>query len=936
MLARLKVRTKLIATLLPLLLALGVLATLGVADRLDGRNAAQRSQTLIETAQASAAVVHDLQLERLYSVALQNGEVSAAAMLDRLKPTTDRAVANLRARAEDLSDLDISVGNQTASQVATQLKQRASAIRSARAVYKPSTGSPAAVSDAYSTIIAGLTDAATASMAAAEGSRGARSVHWLSALKEADARSGADVTTIVAATRAASLPDADWAVQEVTGLRADSLNFTTVFTTDTDEFGRKQFDAVMRDKDFVASQVPFNALSTISPLVGLDTEMGPWVQTTVGRLDALRRAESSLFTRELRAAATRSADLEREVRLFLGGSATALLLALLLAASVTRSITTSLSRLTAAARTISNDQLPRLVESLRHPEMEQEFTVTNIDLRSQDEFAELAGAFNSVERTAIDVAAEQVATLRKGISDIFVNLARRNQSLLDRQIEFIDRLEANEEDPDQLENLFKLDHLATRMRRNAESLLVLAGAEAPRRRSREVSITDVIRVAVGEVEDFARITLLAVDEADAVGSAAVDIAHLLSELMENGTQYSPPDRRVEVVGHRTNDGGYVVSITDQGVGMTNEALIEANRQLARPPVVGLSLSRSLGFVVVSTLAHRHGINVRLTDSPAGGITALVTLPPALLVQEQVEPVLAAPAGSVEVDGPMEFPDFAIDAVVDSAIIIPGTEPAPPFQLEPGLEWAPEPPAFREPDEDYSDVVPGILQEPHVPLLPPEVPHPVFEEQQPLRPPATEHTVTAALDPDFGLTPPLADFEAPAPDPAPFRDEPIPTEPWSFDTTVPAETGDVEPAPAGSRMDTAFEQGLFALLDPRAEPSPDAGATRHPEAPVTPQATPAPQAPPPPQVHETAFPPAPPLPATPPPLPQRSRRDPVATAEATSERIGTPTRPPEEIRRILSSYRSGLHSGRSDAAPSTDDRSTAERSDVADEMEGPRQ
>ena len=160
-------------------------------------------------------------------------------------------------------------------------------------------------------------------------------------------------------------------------------------------------------------------------------------------------------------------------------------------ASEPPAITTSLRRLTDAARTISTEQLPKLVDSLKHPDADHSFHVTDIDLHSQDEFADLAKAFNSVEQTALDVAAEQVATLRKGISDLFVNLARRNQSLLDRQIEFIDRLEANEEDPDQLENLFKLDHLATRMRRNAESLLVLAGAEAPRRRTKEVSLTDV-------------------------------------------------------------------------------------------------------------------------------------------------------------------------------------------------------------------------------------------------------------------------------------------------------------------------------------------------------------------------------------------------------------------------------------------------------------
>ena len=214
------------------------------------------------------------------------------------------------------------------------------------------------------------------------------------------------------------------------------------------------------------------------------------------------------------------------------------------------------------------------------------------------------------------MAEEQGALLRKGIGDIFINLARRNQTLLDRQIEFIDQLEANEEDPDQLDNLFKLDHLATRMRRNAESLLVLAGAEPPRRRGRPVALADVVRVAIGEVEDFARISLLALDDVTVGGNVAVDLAHLLSELMENATHFSPPDTTVEIVGHRADDG-YTLSVSDQGIGMSADQLAEANTQLARPPLVGLALSRSLGFIVIGRLASRFGV-ARQADLVAVG------------------------------------------------------------------------------------------------------------------------------------------------------------------------------------------------------------------------------------------------------------------------------------------------------------------------------
>ncbi len=332
-------------------------------------------------------------------------------------------------------------------------------------------------------------------------------------------------------------------------------------------------------------------------------------------------------------------------------------------------------------------------------------------------------------------------------------------------------------------------------------------------------------------------------------------------------------------------------------------------------MVGLSLSRSLGFVVVATLANRHGINVRLTDSPAGGITALVTLPPTLLVQEEMTPNAPAEEAADVSDGPMPFPDFAIDVLPEPDARVPGADAAPPFQLEPGLEWAPDPPAFSDPGDDYSDVVPGVLNEPHIGELPPEVPRPVFDERSPLPAIGPDDPAVGGpgvLDPVFGLAPPVPPM--PQPDVAPLPSVPQPPDESSAPHTHVA----AEPAVpvATDRMDVAFEQGLFALLDP-----PRANET----APEPTRTTPEPPAPHADAIVEMAFPPAPPVPSTPPPLPQRVRRDPVATAE-NDERIGSPSRPPEEIRRILSSYRSGLESGRADAEPADD----------SDEPGGPQQ
>ncbi len=365
-------------------------------------------------------------------------------------------------------------------------------------------------------------------------------------------------------------------------------------------------------------------------------------------------------------------DAQQTALLFAVGAIGAIVIALIIAFYVARAVTVPLKKLTSAAYTLSTDKLPALVERLRNPDEavgSLSETLTPIDIRSKDEIGQLADAFNSIQHVTVEVAEEQGALLRKGIGDIFINLARRNQTLLDRQIEFIDQLEANEEDPDQLDNLFKLDHLATRMRRNAESLLVLAGAEPPRRRGRPVALADVVRVAIGEVEDFARISLLALDDVTVGGNVAVDLAHLLSELMENATHFSPPDTTVEIVGHRS-DEGYTLSVSDQGIGMSADQLAEANAQLARPPLVGLALSRSLGFIVIGRLASRFGVSVKLTSSSSGGVTALVTLPGELVTVDG-QPMVAPVADETVVDTAPVDDVIVVDAETDAAVAADG-------------------------------------------------------------------------------------------------------------------------------------------------------------------------------------------------------------------------------------------------------------------------
>jgi PAS domain S-box-containing protein len=233
------------------------------------------------------------------------------------------------------------------------------------------------------------------------------------------------------------------------------------------------------------------------------------------------------------------------------------------------------------------------------------------------------------------------AALRKSIGDLLHNLARRSQGLVDRQLELLDELERNEVDPDRLEELFRMDHLATRMRRNVENLIVLSGVGQRRRWSESVPLRDVVEAAVAEVEDYSRVQVTDIDDLTLAGQAASDVAHLLAELVENATLFSSPTIRVEVSGGPAGNG-YVLEIEDHGIGMSDAELAEANRRLAEPLAADVAVSRMMGFHVVGRLAARHGIRVQLRHNWFGGVTALVLLPAVLLGPAGEHPEMAPP------------------------------------------------------------------------------------------------------------------------------------------------------------------------------------------------------------------------------------------------------------------------------------------------------
>ncbi|MER6135876.1 nitrate- and nitrite sensing domain-containing protein [Streptomyces sp. NPDC001815] len=293
---------------------------------------------------------------------------------------------------------------------------------------------------------------------------------------------------------------------------------------------------------------------------------------------------------------------------------------------VARSMIRSLRRLQDTATKVAQDRLPELVKQLSESDPQDvDTSVESVGVHSKDEIGQVAAAFDDVHREAVRLAAEQ-ALLRGNVNAMFTNLSRRSQGLIQRQLSLISELESREADPDQLSSLFKLDHLATRMRRNGENLLVLAGEEPGRRWTRPVPLVDVLRAAASEVEQYERIELSSVPTTEVAGRVVNDLVHLLAELLENATSFSSPQTKVKVTGHALPDGRVLIEIHDTGIGLSPEDLAAINERLASPPTVDVSVSRRMGLFVVGRLSQRHGIRIQLRPSDSGGTTALVMLP----------------------------------------------------------------------------------------------------------------------------------------------------------------------------------------------------------------------------------------------------------------------------------------------------------------------
>jgi signal transduction histidine kinase len=457
------------------------------------------------------------------------------------------------------------------------------------------------------------------------------------------------------------------------------------------------------------------------PLTAHGLTAGQWYAHMSATVDDMRAVADELtgsITSQADSLRSRAAEF-----LLITSVVTLALLLLVLAVStiVARSLIRPLRKLRTDALDVAGHRLPEMVRRLSQSEgLDESVEIEPIGVTSTDEIGEVARAFDQVHREAVRLAADE-AMLRGNLNAMFINLSRRSQSLIERQLSLIDSLEQSEQDPGRLASLFRLDHLATRMRRNSENLLVLAGHEVTRRWSQPVPLVDVLRAAISEIEQYERVVLNVQPGIVVVGQAVNDVVHLVAEIVENATTFSPEDTQVYVSGQPLSSGGVLLDITDNGVGISDQEMSHANWRLDNPPVVDVAVSRRMGLFVVGRLAARHGVRVRLRHAQAGGLTALIWLPDTVAAPEVAPPLGRLRRFEADDYGPAQ----SLSAPTQAVVTGPAATAARIPRFSPTSPAVPSPPSFTSSPGGVGDPGaaspagsgPGAAQVPGTPGVP---------------------------------------------------------------------------------------------------------------------------------------------------------------------------------------------------------------------------
>ncbi|QUQ67895.1 sensor histidine kinase [Kutzneria sp. CA-103260] len=499
--------------------------------------------------------------------------------------------------------------------------------------------------------------------------------------------------TVLAAatTRGTAQPDAVATVRVAAALADDALGeLRQTLAAD----GQSALDGVVGGQDRLG-QLRDAALSRAESGRSLALSPQAWQQAAQPVVDQLTAFEGTL-AESLRTAvdgigASSWTSSLRDVALVVGALLLGLAIALYFATTMIRPLWTLRRR----ALEVADRELPGIIDRFAHDTPNpDDLRPVPVAVTTTEEIGQVARAFDEVHASAVRLAADQAA-LRHQVNEIFVNLSLRTQSLVQSQLKMIDTMEADELDPDRLDRLFRLDHLATRMRRNSENLLVLAGATLRRTTSQQVPVGDLLRAAVSEVEQYTRITLEPTPESVVVGAAVSDIVHLLAELLDNATAFSAPDTTVAVACTTARSGALRIAVADNGVGLPPAELAALNQQLTDQASIEAAASKRMGLFVVSRLASRRGITVRLRANAGGGTVAEVELPAELLrpadeVPLPTAPVLPQPVGTV-----VRQRNFAVATVIAARKHGPGQGP-PAVQAEEQHAWPDEEPAEGTP------------------------------------------------------------------------------------------------------------------------------------------------------------------------------------------------------------------------------------------------
>ncbi|MFC8886551.1 sensor histidine kinase, partial [Streptomyces cinereoruber] len=630
-----RISTRLVALLTLPVVAATALGGVRINESLQDMEQLDHMQLLTKLTREATDLAKALQAERGHSAGpLANGRPVSDYQVANPRRKTDLDLKAFLAATEEISSVEGDEALRSIRQNVSQIASQVTELHSIRgSAYKKDVSNSVTV-EAYSRLIRSLLSLSQDMAQATSNPEMIKRTRALAAFSSAK-----EYASIQQAIIAAALPPSDRARGKIE--QGDRLYGEAALNSEDDEL--KSFQAIYKSSGGDADDLT-SALNRGNPSITTADKYAERVLTTenamqtIGRghlnftdeydtkINAMDRIESILLgdmesmARELRQEAQRDAIINGALILLVLG------VSLVGAFVVARSMIRSLRRLQDTATKVAQERLPELVKQLSESDPQDvDTSVESVGVHSRDEIGQVAAAFDDVHREAVRLAAEQ-ALLRGNVNAMFTNLSRRSQGLIQRQLSLISELESREADPDQLSSLFKLDHLATRMRRNGENLLVLAGEEPGRRWTRPVPLVDVLRAAASEVEQYERIELAAVPATEVAGRVVNDLVHLLAELLENATSFSSPQTKVRVTGHALPDGRVLVEIHDTGIGLSPEDLAAINERLASPPTVDVSVSRRMGLFVVGRLSLRHGIRIQLRPSDSGGTTALVMLP----------------------------------------------------------------------------------------------------------------------------------------------------------------------------------------------------------------------------------------------------------------------------------------------------------------------